>query len=129
MGDSQQFFEVAVHKIKQEPDINALASAFTLSNDNLFRINYLLSSYIALSQNILPFFQAHVAESATIADHCSMYALSDSKEDPFKSTCNHSHDKRCMQCETLKDVLEKVETCFVDCEVSPEELDDLTYSC
>lgn len=50
MGDSQQFFEVAVHKIKQEPDINALASAFTLSNDNLFRINYLLSSYSALSQ-------------------------------------------------------------------------------
>ena len=129
MGDSQQFFEVAVHKIKQEPDINALASAFTLSNDNLFRINYLLSSYSALSQNILPFFQAHVAESATIADHCSTYALSDSKEDPFKSTCNHSHDKRGMQCETLKDVLEKVETCFVDCEVSPEELDDLTYSC
>ena len=77
----------------------------------------------------LPFFQAHVAESATIADHCSMYALSDSKESPFKSTCNHSHDKRCMQCETLKDVLEKVENCFVDCEVSPEELDDLTYSC
>lgn len=77
----------------------------------------------------LPFFQANVAESVTIADHCSMYALSDSKEDPFKSTCNHSHDKRCMQCETLKDVLEKVENCFVDCEVSPEELDDLTYSC
>ena len=77
----------------------------------------------------LPFFQAHVAESVTIADHCSTYALSDSKEDPFKSTCNHSHDKRCMQCETLKDVLEKVENCFVDCEVSPEELDDLTYSC
>ena len=99
MGDSQQFFEVAVHKIKQEPDINALASAFTLFNDNLFRINCLLSSYSALSQNILPFFQAHVAESATIADHCSTYALSDSKEDPFKSTCNHSHDKRCMQCE------------------------------
>ncbi|CAH3146260.1 unnamed protein product, partial [Porites lobata] len=74
-------------------------------------------------------YKAHVAESVTNADHCSTYALSDSKEDPFKSTCNHSHDKRCMQCETLKDVLEKVEYCFVDCEVSPEELDDLTYSC
>ena len=56
MGDSQQFFEVAVHKIKQEPDINVLASAFTLSNDNLFRINYLLSSYSALSQNIFAIF-------------------------------------------------------------------------
>ena len=111
--------------LRRSNNINALASAFTLSNDNLFRINYLLSSYSAF----LPLFQAHVAESATIADHCSTYALSDSKEDPFKSTCNHSHDKRCMQCETLKDVLEKVENCFVDCEVSPEELDDLTYSC
>ena len=56
MGDSQQFFEVAVHKIKQEPDINALASAFTLPNNNLFRINYLLSSYSALSQNIFASF-------------------------------------------------------------------------
>ena len=77
----------------------------------------------------LPFFQAHVPESATIADHCSTYALSDSEEGPFKSTCNHSLDKRCMQCETLKDVLEKVENYFVESEVSPEELDDLTYSC
>ena len=56
MGDSQQFFEVAVHKIKQEPDINALASAFTLSNDKLFRIKYLLSSYSALSQNVFAIF-------------------------------------------------------------------------
>ena len=56
MGYSQQFFEVAVHKIKQEPDMNALASAFTLSNDNLFRINYLLSSYCALSQDIFTIF-------------------------------------------------------------------------
>ncbi|PFX12931.1 putative RNA-directed DNA polymerase from transposon BS [Stylophora pistillata] len=74
-------------------------------------------------------YKAHVAESATIADHCSTYALSDSEESPFKSTCNHSHDKHCIQCETLKDVLEKVENCFLHCEVSPEELDDLTYSC
>ncbi|CAH3144910.1 unnamed protein product, partial [Porites evermanni] len=74
-------------------------------------------------------YKAHVPESATIADHCSTYALSDSEEGPFKSTCNHSLDKRCMQCETLKDVLEKVENYFVESEVSPEELDDLTYSC
>ena len=74
-------------------------------------------------------FQAHVAESATIADHCSMYALSDSKEDPLKSTCNHLHGKHCMQCETLKDVLEIIENCFLDCEVSPEEFGGLTYFC
>ena len=29
----------------------------------------------------------------------------------------------------LKEVLENVETCFVDCGINREELDDLTYSC
>ena len=68
-------------------------------------------------------------EPTNIADHCSTYALSDSKEDPFKGTCNHSNDQYCMQCEMLKEVLENVETCFVDCDIDREELDDLTYSC
>lgn len=74
-------------------------------------------------------FQVHVVESANIADHCSTHALSDSKEDPFKSACSHLHDQSCMQCEILKDVLENIENCFVDCGINQEELDDLTYSC
>ena len=68
-------------------------------------------------------------ESSNIADHCSTYALSDNKEDSFKGTCNHSHDQYCMQCEILKEVLESVENCFVDCGINGEELDDLKYSC
>lgn len=68
-------------------------------------------------------------ESTNIADHCCTYALRDSKEDPFKGTCNRSHDQYCMQCEILKEVLKNVETCFVDCGINREELDYLTYSC
>ena len=75
------------------------------------------------------FLQVHAVESTNIADHCSTYALSDSKEDPFKGTCNHLHDQCCMQCEILKEVLESIENCFVDCSINGEELDDLTYSC
>ena len=33
-----------------------------------------------------------------------------------------------MQCETLKEVLEKIQNCFVNCTISQEERDDLTYS-
>ena len=33
-----------------------------------------------------------------------------------------------MQCETLKEVLEKIHNCFVNCTISQEERDDLTYS-
>ena len=128
MGNSQHFFDVAIDKIKQEPDINALASAFTLSMTIFFESVTYYHVILHCLKMFLPLFQAHAAESATTADHCRTYALNDSKEDPFKSTFSHSPDKHCMQCETLKDVLEKVQN-FVDCEVSPEELDDLTYSC
>ena len=65
-------------------------------------------------------------ESTNIADHCSTYALSDSKEDPFKGTCNHLHDQCCMQCEILKEVLESIENCFVDCSINGEELDNFS---
>ena len=33
-----------------------------------------------------------------------------------------------MQCQTLKEVLEKIQNCFVNCTISQEERDDLTYS-
>lgn len=78
---------------------------------------------------VLYLFQVHVVESSTIADHCSTYALSDSKEDLFTTLCNHAHDERCLQCEMLKDVLESTENCFVDCALNQDERDDLMYCC
>ena len=57
-----------------------------------------------------------------------MYALSDIKEDPLSSACDHAHDQYCMQCESLKDALQRMESCFAECSISQEELDDLMYS-
>ena len=72
--------------------------------------------------------QVHVSESSSIADHCSNYGLSDSKEGSFRSACNHLHDQCCMQCESLKDALQQMESCFKGCSMSQEEEDDMMYS-
>jgi len=69
-----------------------------------------------------------VSESSSIADHCSNYALSDSKEGSFRSACNHPHDQCCVQCESLKAALQQMESCFKDCSMSQEEEDDMMYS-
>ncbi|CAH3108923.1 unnamed protein product [Porites lobata] len=43
----------------------------------------------------------HVSPSSPVADHSSVYALSDDKEPLFSSPCDHDHDRTCPQCEEL----------------------------
>lgn len=78
---------------------------------------------------ILIFFQVYVVEFINIVDYCSIYVLSDSKEDYFKGICSYLYDQYCMQCEILKEVFESIEICFVYCGINGEEFDDLMYFC
>lgn len=43
-----------------------------------------------------------------MADHCSVYALSDSSESAFKQQCDHKHDQLCDQCEALHATLQNI---------------------
>ena len=63
-----------------------------------------------------------------ITDHCSKYALSDPKERPFSFACDRAHDQCCLQCEELKDVIQRIERYILECNLGREELDNIVYS-
>ena len=42
------------------------------------------------------------------ADHCTMYALSDPNDPPFKGTCSHVHDIRCDACRGIETVIKQI---------------------
>lgn len=44
----------------------------------------------------------------TTPDHCSSYALSDPKDQAFRSDCAHSHEDRCLSFEVLKSALKQI---------------------
>ena len=52
--------------------------------------------------------QVNVSRYSRVADHCTQYALSDSTDQSFKSTCAHDHDLLCQRCQDLKDVLSDI---------------------
>ena len=69
----------------------------------------------------------HVSPSSPVADHCSVYALSDDKEPLFSSLYDHDHDRTCPQCEELtvsaiQEYLEREDLGF-----PTAELDDLRH--
>ena len=75
--------------------------------------------------------KVHVSPSSPIADHCITYALSDPKDTKFSSSCDHTHDKACPQCDSLTNTLQKIQdlisvghTTVLDA----DELIDLQYN-
>lgn len=50
----------------------------------------------------------HIDSEARVADHCSMYALSDVSEAAFKQRCEHEHDEQCDQCQALNVALQDI---------------------
>jgi hypothetical protein len=40
-----------------------------------------------------------------VADHCRYYALSDPSKPLFQESCDHQHDKRCDDCDKLRNAL------------------------
>ena len=54
--------------------------------------------------------------------------MNDSKEVLFSSTCSHLHDKVCVQCEALKEVLQHIQSYLNGMTMTEDELDDLRYT-
>jgi hypothetical protein len=36
-------------------------------------------------------YKSHVSTSSTVADHCSVFSLSDSKNEEWRQRCSHEH--------------------------------------
>ena len=71
----------------------------------------------------------HVSPSSPVADHCSVYALSDDKEPLFSSPCDHDHDRTCPQCEELTALVSAIQEYLEreDLGFPTAELDDLCH--
>ena len=69
-----------------------------------------------------------VSTHATIPDHCSSYALSDPKDQAFRSDCSHSHEDKCLSCEVLKGALKQIGNAVADSPLTEDERDDMQYA-
>ena len=71
----------------------------------------------------------HVSPSSPVADHCSVYALSDDKEPLFSSPYDHDHDRTCPQCEELTALVSAIQEYLEreDLGFPTTELDDLRH--
>ena len=52
--------------------------------------------------------QVHISSQSTVPDHCKVFALSDNKDQSFKSKCLHEHDSVCQNCEQVTEFLSSV---------------------
>ena len=71
----------------------------------------------------------NVSPSLPVADHCSIYSLSNDKEPLFSSPCDHDHDGMCPQCEELTALVSAIQEYLEreDLGFPVEELDDLRH--
>ena len=59
-------------------------------------------SSVVISYYVSLFFkQVHISKSASVADHCTSYALSDPNESVYQSPCDHQHNEECDRCEMV----------------------------
>lgn len=65
-----------------------------------------------------------------MADHCSVYALSDPSDNAMRRSCNHTHTERCNQCQSLKQLLIAIRKATNEAHFSSEdEHDEAVYLC
>lgn len=63
-----------------------------------------------------------------MADHCSVYALSDPNEAIFKQNCDHQHEEQRDQCQSINMVLKDIGQAVQDTQFrSEEERDEMLY--
>ena len=76
---------------------------------------------------IFPHMQVHVTEASSVADHCTLYALSDPENHHFRHSYSHPHNLACASCEGLKSVPSSIEAALHDktTTLSDEERDDM----
>ncbi|CAF4104072.1 unnamed protein product, partial [Rotaria magnacalcarata] len=59
-------------------------------------------------------YKTHMSNSSTIADHCSVFGLSDSKDNDWNEECNHTHTDKCEDCCLLDNTLAEIELILKD---------------
>ena len=70
----------------------------------------------------------HISPNSSVADHCYVYALSDSQDKSFQKKCNHNHNERCSQCQSLEDTINGIETAINGCTfTSDQDRDEILY--
>ena len=70
----------------------------------------------------------HVSTHAITPDHCSSYALSDPKDQAFRSDCAHGHEDGCLSCEVLKGALKEIGNAVAEFPLTEDERDDIQYT-
>ena len=74
------------------------------------------------------FSQVHITRASSIPDHCSTYALTDTKEECLQEMCDHALDKSCPFRDRLKDTLKEIELNLSEANLDEEDQDDVMYS-
>lgn len=66
----------------------------------------------------------HINSETRVADHCSVYALSDVSEFSFRQHCEHNHEELCDQCHALDVAIYEIETAAQNAVFPDEEQRD-----
>ena len=71
-------------------------------------------------------FKLHVNRSSQVPDHCVIFALSERHSQFYSSSCDHNHDKVCVECTNLKGVLFDIKEA-IQKDKSKETMDRILY--
>jgi hypothetical protein len=72
-------------------------------------------------------YRQNLSMESRCADHCISYSLSDRTEPSLTRECNHIHDIRCEECESLKNVASDILNEIGNLQAPPGVLDELRY--
>ncbi|KAK3736782.1 hypothetical protein QZH41_002391 [Actinostola sp. cb2023] len=73
-------------------------------------------------------YKVHISEESNVADHCSVYALSDQSDQDLRQLCSHIHSSSCDQCSALDVAISDIEQALKEVNFENEEMrDESTY--
>ena len=75
-------------------------------------------------------YRDHCQEESACLDHCRVFALSDANDADYQTLCNHEHDHACRDCESLKEVIQEIQSSISEYSSKrndKEKEDDLRY--
>ena len=68
-------------------------------------------------------------DGSSCPDHCRVFALSDASDADYQDACSHTHDMACADCESLKSIVEEVESAIpkYEAQLGKDQTDDLQH--
>ena len=69
-----------------------------------------------------------MTEDSRVADHCSVFALSDSSDPDLRQLCNHDHSERCVQCDAISATLGDIEKLLSEATYPNDEIVTRRYT-